>query len=225
VWLFLHSGSRGVGNRLAQHHINISKAECENIKLPNRDLAYLIEGTDTFGDYIQDLNWAQRFAYLNREEMMDRVTDCFSEFMGFVHVDVSEKVNCHHNYTEQVRDSKYGNFWLSRKGAINAEDGTPGLIPGSMGDKSYVVQGLGDVTSLWSAPHGAGRIHSRSSAKATFTRDELDASMKGIVWGNSNAFIDEIPGAYKPIDQVMADAKGLVEVKYTLKQILNVKGS
>jgi tRNA-splicing ligase RtcB len=115
--------------------------------------------------------------------------------------------------------------WLSRKGAIDASEGKPGLIPGSMGTASYVVTGKGDTLSLWSSPHGAGRNYSRSAARKTFTRAQLDAAMKGIEWGRSDAFLDEIPGAYKPIDQIMADAAGLVEIRHTLRQIVNVKGN
>ena len=224
VWLFLHSGSRGVGNKLAMKHIKAAKKLCEKwwISLPHDDLAYLVEDTPEFWDYIRDLRWAQKFAYLNREEMMHRVHLCLNRWFGR-YVPVEETVNCHHNYTEQeIHGGK--KVWLSRKGAIDASYGTAGLIPGSMGDASYVVTGLGNRASLNSSPHGAGRVHSRKSARATFTRDQLDAAMEGIEWGRSDAFLDEIPGAYKDIDTVMADAKDLVQVEHTLRQIVNVKG-
>jgi tRNA-splicing ligase RtcB (3'-phosphate/5'-hydroxy nucleic acid ligase) len=224
VWLFLHSGSRGVGNKIAQRHIHVARAVCEKhrVDLPDRDLAYLTEGTDEFWTYIRQLRWAQHFALLNREEMMDRVVDCLAEFMGSP-VERFETINCHHNYTE--RERHFGeDVWLSRKGAIHAGAGVPGLIPGSMGTASYVVVGKGNPVSLNSSPHGAGRSFSRSAARRTFTRAQLDASMRGIEWRRTDAFLDEIPAAYKDIDTVMRDAADLVEVRHTLRQIVNVKG-
>ncbi|SDF06118.1 tRNA-splicing ligase RtcB [Blastococcus aurantiacus] len=224
VWLFLHSGSRGVGNRLAQKHIKVAREQCErrHIQLPDRDLAYLVEGEPEFDRYVEALRWAQRFAYLNREEMMDRCVDQLGRFLN-AGVERTETVNCHHNYTE--RETHFGReVWLSRKGAISAREGQLGLIPGSMGAASYVVAGLGNVPSLMSSPHGAGRNFSRTAARKRFTRQDLDARMAGIAWGHSDAFLDEHPDAYKPIDQVMADAADLVEVRHTLRQIVNVKG-
>ncbi|MGY1804378.1 RtcB family protein [Blastococcus sp. SYSU D00922] len=224
VWLFLHSGSRGVGNRLAQKHIKVAQEQCRKrfVELPDRDLAYLVEGEPEFDAYIEALRWAQRFAYLNREEMMDRCVDQLGRFLG-TEVERTETVNCHHNYTE--RETHFGReVWLSRKGAISAREGQLGLIPGSMGAASYVVVGKGNVPSLMSSPHGAGRNHSRSAARRLFSRADLDARMTGIAWGHSDAFLDEHPDAYKPIDQVMADAADLVEVRHTLRQIVNVKG-
>lgn len=224
VWLFLHSGSRGVGNRLAQKHIKVAREQCarRHIQLPDRDLAYLVEGEPEFDRYVEALRWAQRFAYLNREEMMDRCVDQLGRFLG-TEVERTETVNCHHNYTE--RETHFGReVWLSRKGAISAREGQLGLIPGSMGAASYVVVGKGNVPSLMSSPHGAGRNFSRSAARKRFTRKDLDARMTGIAWGHSDAFLDEHPDAYKPIDQVMADAADLVEVRHTLRQIVNVKG-
>ncbi len=224
VWLFLHSGSRGVGNRIAQRHIKIAQAVCARwfVTLPDRDLAYLVEGTDEFCAYIRELGWAQEFARLNREEMMDRAVDCLAEFMG-TEVERVETINCHHNYTE--RERHFGKeVWLSRKGAIDASAGVPGLIPGSMGTASYVVVGKGNPLSLNSSPHGAGREYSRSRARKSFTRDQLDTAMAGIEWRRTDAFLDEIPAAYKDIDQVMADAADLVEVRHTLHQLVNVKG-
>ena len=224
VWLFLHSGSRGVGNKIAQHHIGVARKLCEQwwITLPHKDLAYLAQGTDEFWAYIRQMRWAQEYALLNREEMMDRVAACFATWVG-ADVERQEEINCHHNYTEQERH--FGReVWLSRKGAIDASAGRPGLIPGSMGTASYVVSGLGNALALNSAPHGAGRAYSRSKARRTFSHDELRAAMVGIEYRDTDAFIDEIPQAYKDIDQVMADAADLVEVRHTLHQIVNVKG-
>jgi len=230
VWLFLHSGSRGVGNKLAQRHIRRAQELCRqrSIPLADPDLAYLVEGDPEFDAYIEALRWAQRFAFLNREEMMDRVAEQVGTFLSGhgLHTDVQrlETVNCHHNYTE--RERHFGReVWLTRKGAISAQPGQPGLIPGSMGTASYVVAGKGNVPSLMSAPHGAGRNHSRNAARRLFTRSDLDTRMSGIAWGRSDAFLDEHPGAYKPIDQVMADAADLVEVRHTLRQVVNAKGS
>lgn len=225
VWLFLHSGSRGVGNKLAQKHIKVAQQQCEKrwIHLPDPDLAYLVEGDKEFWSYMEALRWAQRFAFLNREEMMARVTSRLAAVMGVTAFDVLETINCHHNYTEQ--EKHFGKtVWLSRKGAIDATEGRMGLIPGSMGAASYVVEGKGNRLALNSSPHGAGREYSRSAAKKKFTREDLDERMSGIVWGNSDAFLDEHPHAYKDIDVVMADAADLVEIRHTLRQVVNVKG-
>ncbi|PCN46659.1 RNA-splicing ligase RtcB [Curtobacterium sp. 'Ferrero'] len=224
VWLFLHSGSRGVGNKIAQRHIAVAKKAMQRwwIELPDPDLAYLVEGTPEFDRYIAELRWAQHFALLNREEMMDRVVRQLSEVLGSA-VDEQERINCHHNFTQ--RERHWGkDVWVSRKGAIQASAGQPGLIPGSMGTASYVVEGLGNKPSLESSPHGAGRRFSRSAARRTFTHDELRAAMVGIEYRDTDAFLDEIPAAYKDIDQVMADAADLVRVRHTLRQVVNVKG-
>jgi len=224
VWLFLHSGSRGVGNKIAQHHIAVAADLCKKwwISLPDPDLAYLVEGTDEFWAYMRELRWAQHFALLNREEMMDRVVDAITAHMGEA-VDEQERINCHHNFTE--KEKHFGkDVWVSRKGAIHAGAGVPGLIPGSMGTASYVVEGKGDRLSLCSSPHGAGRHHSRSAARRLFTHEQLREAMAGIEYRDTDAFVDEIPAAYKDIDTVMADAADLVEIRHTLRQILNVKG-
>ncbi len=224
VWLFLHSGSRGVGNKIATHHISVAQRLMEKylIDLPDRDLAYLPEGTPEFGAYIEQMQWAQRYAKANREEMMDRVIKDMSYFMGDA-VKEAERINCHHNFTQ--KEQHFGKpVWLSRKGAIDAHEGTMGLIPGSMGTASYVVVGKGNPMSLCSSPHGAGRNFSRKKARETFTHDQLREAMQGIEYRDTDAFIDEIPGAYKDIDVVMADAADLVEIKHTLRQIVNVKG-
>jgi tRNA-splicing ligase RtcB (3'-phosphate/5'-hydroxy nucleic acid ligase) len=224
VWLFLHSGSRGVGNRLARKHIKIAQNLARQwwIPLPDPDLAYLVEGTDEFWAYLRDLRWAQHFALLNREEMMDRAADCLGEWIGQP-VEPAETVNTHHNYT--AREKHFGKeVWVSRKGAIEASAGSPGLIPGSMGTRSYVVTGKGSRLALNSAPHGAGRQYSRSAARKKFSRAELEAAMTGIEWRRTSAFLDEIPAAYKSIDVIMNDAQDLVEIRHTLRQVVNVKG-
>ena len=224
VWLFLHSGSRGVVNKIAMKHISVAQRLAKRwwIELPDPDLAYLVEGTPEFTRYIRELRWAQHFALLNREEMMDRVVRQVSEFLGAA-VDEQERINCHHNFTES--EKHFGKqVWVSRKGAIQADAGRPGLIPGSMGTASYVVEGLGDPQSLNSSPHGAGRNFSRSTARKTFTHEQLREAMVGIEFRDTDAFIDEIPQAYKPIDQVMADAADRVTIRHTLRQLVNVKG-
>jgi tRNA-splicing ligase RtcB len=224
VWLFLHSGSRGVGNKIAQHHIGVAQQvnRKRGTRLPDPDLAYLEEGTSEFDQYIAELRWAQHFALLNREEMMDRVITQFTHWVGGS-VTERERINCHHNFTRQ--ETHYGkSVWVSRKGAIKAEHGDPGLIPGSMGTASYVVEGLGNPVSLNSSPHGAGREYSRTAARKTFTLAELKTAMQGIEYRATEAFIDEIPAAYKPIDQVMHDAADLVKVRHKLRQLINVKG-
>lgn len=225
VWLFLHSGSRGVGNRLAQKHIKAAVdyvvpgfGKPARYPLVNKDLAYLEEGTPEFDDYLRDLLWAQTFAFLNRQEMMHRLTHEFEAWIG-EKVHVSEAVNCHHNYTENSNG-----VWLSRKGAIDANEGTMGLIPGSMGVASYVVEGKGNAHALYSAPHGAGRLHSRGSAKRTFTLEQMEDDMRGIEWAHDVRLLDETPAAYKPITTVMEDAADLVTIKHELHPIVNVKG-
>lgn len=224
VWMFLHSGSRGVGNKIAQHHIKVAQRLAKQwwIDLPDPDLAYLVEGTPEFTRYIRELRWAQKFALLNREEMMDRVANQLGRFLGET-AQEQERINCHHNFTES--EMHFGKrVWVSRKGAIQADAGRAGLIPGSMGTASYVVVGKGNPVALHSSPHGAGREYSRSAARRTFTHDQLREAMVGIEYRDTDAFIDEIPQAYKPIDRVMADAADLVEVRHTLRQLVNVKG-
>jgi len=225
VWLFLHSGSRGVGNKIAMQHIAIARqrAEQEHLDLPDRDLAWLAEGTPEFDRYIAELRWAQHFALLNREEMMDRVAGCLARHMRVDATPELERIQCHHNFTQHERHVGV-DLWVSRKGAIEAKRGQPGLIPGSMGTVSYVVSGLGNPESLNSSPHGAGRAYSRTKARKTFTRAQLEKSMTGIEWRHSDVFLDEIPAAYKDVGVVMEDAKDLVEVRHTLRQLVNVKG-
>ena len=224
VWAFLHSGSRGVGNRIATHHIKVAKTQMERdgVELPDADLAYLSEGTPEFDEYITDLDWAQEFALLNREEMMERILRLMQYRCG--EFEVVERIQCHHNFTQ--RENHFGaDILVSRKGAIEARDGQLGLIPGSMGTRSYVVRGKGNAQSFNTAPHGAGRRMSRRKARESFTMDDFDRLMVGIEVNRSEAFIDELPGAYKDIDLVMEQSQDLVEVIHTFRQIVNVKGA
>ena len=223
VWAFLHSGSRGIGNKLAQHHIKIAKDLMKKwfIELVDPGLAYLVQGTQEFTDYLTDLKWAQRFASLNRDEMMDRVLGTMRHHLG--EFDTPETIACHHNFT-QWENHMGDNILVSRKGAIEARVGQLGLIPGSMGTSSYVVSGLGNVASFNTAPHGAGRRMSRGQARKTFTMADFDKDMEGIEANRSEAFLDELPGAYKDIDAVIEWASDLVEVVHTFKQVVNVKG-
>jgi tRNA-splicing ligase RtcB (3'-phosphate/5'-hydroxy nucleic acid ligase) len=227
VWMFLHSGSRGVGNKIATRHINAAKQQCRNngVSLPNADLAYLEEGTPEFDTYIAGLRWAQQFALANREEMMDRFRQTFAHWMHVEPDDVElERINSHHNYSAPERHADK-DVWLTRKGAVDAHEGVMGVIPGSMGTRSYIVRGKGNPASLCSAPHGAGRRFSRTEARRRFTAADLAARMEGIEYRHGEAWVDEIPDAYKPIDVVMEDSKDLVEVVTTLRQVVNVKGT
>ncbi len=229
VWTFLHSGSRGIGNKIAMQHIRTAQRimKQESISLPDRYLAYLSEGTEEFDDYIRDLRWAQDFALLNREEMMDRVMTELSYTVygegGHEGELELERIQCHHNFTQKERH--YGkDVWVSRKGAIQAKEGQMGLIPGSMGTASYVVQGLGSEAAFETAPHGAGRRFSRTQARKRFSMEDFDRDMQGIEVRRSKEFIDELPGAYKDIDTVMEQSKDLVEIVHSFRQIVNVKG-
>ncbi|HEV2175239.1 MAG TPA: RtcB family protein [Nitrospira sp.] len=238
VWIFLHSGSRGVGNRLATRHIKVAQHLCRQwwIDLPNPDLAYLIEGSDEFWAYMRDLRWAQHFAMLNREEMIHRCRLALQDWYGD-DVAFGEMIRCHHNYTEQMSPELLrhyrsfpkghrGNVWLTRKGAISARSGERGLIPGSMGAHSYVVTGKGNPLSLFSAPHGAGRMYGRRQAESLFSTEKLTEAMRGIEWSRQIAdrLVDEIPYAYKDIHVVLADSSDLIEVTEELTQFINIKG-
>ncbi|MBB1034632.1 RtcB family protein [Dietzia sp. CQ4] len=226
IWCFLHSGSRGVGNKIAQKHIKIAQALCKrwHIQLTDRDHAYLPQGVPAFSRYLKDLHWAQMFARLNRDEMMDRFLDQLARLFGDADAGETERVNCHHNYTETVQIGGR-KVWLTRKGAIDATEGRMGCIPGSMGTRSYIVRGRGNPSALFSAPHGAGRAMSRTQARKRFTAADLDEAMRGIVYRPGDEWVDEIPAAYKNIDQVMQDAADLVEVVHELRQVMNVKGT
>lgn len=223
VWLVLHSGSRGIGNKLASRHIKAAKKLMDQmfISLADPDLAYLPQSVPQFGEYIRDLLWAQKFALLNREEMMDRAFDQLRRLVPIA--EEGERINCHHNFTQ--REHHMGaNVWVTRKGAIQMREGQQGVIPGSMGTRSYIVSGLGNRESFESAPHGAGRRMSRGEARKRFTMADLNASMEGIEARLRPSIIDEIPGAYKDIDMVMDRSKSLVRIDHTLRQVLNVKG-
>lgn len=229
IWATLHSGSRGVGNRIGMHHIKKAKELMDKflIMLPDKDLAYFPEDTPEFDEYISDLHWAQNFARLNRDEMMDRVmmelsTAVFGQHDRGFQLE-EERINCHHNFTQ--KENHLGkNVWITRKGAVEARVGMKGMIPGSMGTRSYIFEGLGNPMSFNSSPHGAGRRMSRTAARKKFSMEDLENSMEGIEFRHSDNLIDEVPGAYKDIDEVMEDAKELVKVTHTLRQIINCKG-
>jgi tRNA-splicing ligase RtcB (3'-phosphate/5'-hydroxy nucleic acid ligase) len=229
VWVTLHSGSRGVGNRIGTHYIKFAQDLCRKtgIELPDRDLAFLPEDHPSFRAYMRDLNWAQQFAFHNRNEMMDRVLTELSHAVygedGHQPQLEVQRINCHHNFTQ--KEHHFGqDVWVTRKGAIQAKAGMWAMIPGSMGTKSYIVVGKENAMSFHSAPHGAGRRYSRTKARSLFNMNDLAKAMEGIEFRKSKVLLDEIPGAYKDIDTVMENAKELVEVKYILKQFVNVKG-
>lgn len=226
VWLVLHSGSRGIGNQLAQRHIATAKrlAKDLQLRLEDPDLAYFVEGTPEFQAYIGDMLWAQEYAKANRDLMVDRGLREVTTFLGAGRE--VRRINCHHNFTE--REEHGGrSLWITRKGAIKADTGDLGVIPGSMGTRSYIVRGKGSAESWTSCSHGAGRRLSRTKAKKAFTSEDLARQMAGKVWLEDRAdrLVDEIPSAYKDIDQVMADQTDLVEVEHTLHQVLNYKGT
>ena len=226
VWVVLHSGSRGIGNQLAQAHIAKARRLAKDLdaRLEDPDLAYFLEGTPEFAAYIGDMLWAQDYARANRDQMMDNAMAEVFAFFGFGRE--TRRINCHHNFTQrEVHDGH--ELWITRKGAIKADKGDLGVIPGSMGTRSYIVAGKGNEMSWTSCSHGAGRRHSRTKAKKLFTSSDLVAQMAGKVWlaQRADALVDEIPSAYKDIDQVMADQADLVEVRHTLRQVLNYKGT
>lgn len=224
VWIMLHSGSRGLGNAIGQHFIQLAKKDMGTHfhNLPDKDLAYFKEGTEYFEDYVQAINFAQEYARLNREEMMKLVVRAIEPFLPKFHLD-RHAINCHHNYV--AKEHHFGeDVFVTRKGAINASEGQLGIIPGSMGAKSYIVRGKGSAASFCSCSHGAGRVMSRSAARKAFRREDLLAQTKGVECRKDNAVIDEIPGAYKDIDEVMDNQTDLVEVVHTLKQVVCVKG-
>jgi tRNA-splicing ligase RtcB len=224
LWAMLHSGSRGIGNRIGTWFIEQAKAEAERrgIPLPDRDLAWLPEGTDLFADYVEAVGWAQAFAHANRELMMARVLDVLRrEFIDFTAGEVA--VNCHHNYV--ASEEHFGaRVWVTRKGAVHAGRGELGIIPGSMGARSFIVRGRGNSDSFQSCSHGAGRAMSRNEAKRRFTLADHERATAGVECRKDSGVIDETPMAYKDIDAVMAAQADLIEVVHTLKQVLCVKG-
>lgn len=225
VWLMLHSGSRGVGGRIGNHFITLAKREMERwfIQLPDKDLAYLPEGSQYFDDYVEALSWAQDYARLNREVMMARVVKAVRQALGREFPARLEAVNCHHNYVE--KENHYGaNIWVTRKGAVRAREGDLGIIPGSMGARSYIVRGLGHPESFCSCSHGAGRVMTRAEAKRSISLEAHAVATRGVECRRDAEVIDESPAAYKPIDAVMAAQSDLVEIVHTLKQVVCVKG-
>jgi len=228
VWIMLHSGSRGVGNRIGSYFIDLAKREAEkwffNDNLPDIHLAFLPEGSLYFDDFLEATQWAQQFAAVNRELMMRTVLKTLKGCKGIPKFEVTDiEVNCHHNYVE--KEFHFGkNIWVTRKGAIRARKGELGIIPGSMGAKSFIVRGLGNRDSFCSASHGAGRKMSRTEARNTFTLKDHRAAVEGVECRIDADVIDETPGAYKPIEDVMEAQKDLVSIEHTLKQVLCVKG-
>ena len=224
VWVMLHSGSRGIGNALASYFIELARRDMERqmIQLPDRDLAYFAEGSAYFGDYVEAVTWAQEYAMHNRREMVDLVLAALQRHLPAFDV-TSEVVNCHHNYV--AIEHHYGaDVWVTRKGAIRAREGDMGIIPGSMGTRSYIVHGRGNPESFDSCAHGAGRKMSRTAAQKQFSASDLVRQTEGVICRKDKGVVDEIPGAYKDIDTVMANQADLVEVMHTLKQVLCVKG-
>jgi tRNA-splicing ligase RtcB (3'-phosphate/5'-hydroxy nucleic acid ligase) len=224
VWVMLHSGSRGIGNMIGQLYIELARQDMKKhfINLPDRDLSYLVEGTDHFDDYVEAMTWAQDYAAENRRAMMDAVLRVMrEELRPFQLGEVA--VNCHHNYVS--REHHHGeDVLVTRKGAVSAKAGQLGIIPGSMGARSYIVRGLGNPESFHSCSHGAGRVLSRTAALKKFTVEDHRIATEGIECRKDKDVIDETPAAYKDIDAVMAAQRDLVEVAYTLKQVLCVKG-
>ena len=225
VWAMLHSGSRGVGNRIGTYFIELAKKDMQQwfINLPDKDLAYFPEGTEHFKDYVFAVGWAQDYAKTNRQLMMNRVLHALQESMPIAFETRQEAVNCHHNYVQM--EHHYGkDVWLTRKGAVSAQKDQLGIIPGSMGACSYIVRGLGNPESFHSCSHGAGRSMSRTEAKRRFTVEDHAQATADVECRKDAAVIDETPAAYKSIDAVMDAQQDLVEVMHRLKQVVCVKG-
>ena len=225
VWIMLHSGSRGVGNRIGTYFISLAKQDMEKyfINLPDKDLAYIPEDSLYFWDYFRALLWAQKYAKINREIMMEKAIKALRESVKIPFEIIDKAINCHHNYvTKETHYNK--DFWVTRKGAVRAEKGDLGIIPGSMGAKSFIVRGKGNTDSLQSCSHGAGRMMSRNEAKRTFKEEDVEKQTKGVECKKDASVIDEIPKAYKPIEKVMAAQADLIEVVAELRQIVCIKG-
>jgi tRNA-splicing ligase RtcB (3'-phosphate/5'-hydroxy nucleic acid ligase) len=224
VWIMLHSGSRGIGNVMGRYFIQQARKEAErnHLHLPDKDLAWFADGTDLFDDYVEAVDWAQDYALLNRRQMMELIVDALRPLLPPFTFD-GEAINCHHNYVAQ--EKHFGEtLFITRKGAISAKNGELGIIPGSMGAKSYIVRGKGNEQSFHSCSHGAGRLMSRTEAKKRFKRKDLKEQTAGIECRKDGGVIDEIPGAYKNIDEVVANQTDLIEVVHMLKQVICVKG-
>ena len=226
VWFMLHSGSRGIGNRIGTYFIELAKQDMRryHINLPDKDLAYLPEGTEYFDDYVEAVSWAQDFASRNRRLMMESVIAAVAGCRGIPPFEAKLKaVNCHHNYV--AREEHYGKTVLvTRKGAVRAREGDLGIIPGSMGARSYIVRGKGNPESFHSCSHGAGRVMSRTEAKRRFSVEDHRIATDGVECRKDAEVIDETPAAYKSIDAVMAAQQDLVEIVHTLRQVVCVKG-
>jgi len=225
VWIMLHSGSRGVGNRIGTYFIELAKKEMERHQqqLPDMNLAYLEEGSEYFSDYVEAVEWAQEFAAKNREIMMLNAIEALKKVLPIAFETAELAVNCHHNYIS--REHHFGHdCYVTRKGAVRAQKGELGIIPSSMGARSFIVRGLGNPESFNSCSHGAGRVMSRTKAKKVFSIDDQIKATEGVECRKDAAVIDEIPHAYKDIDAVMAAQSDLVEVMHTLKQVVCVKG-
>lgn len=228
VWVMLHSGSRGAGNKIGMYFIEQAKKEMEKYYidtfLPDKDLSYLVEHTEIFNDYIFAVHWAQEFARINRELMLEAILTILGDSVKHIKPLVTETVvSCHHNYVAKENHFN-SNVWVTRKGAVNAREGTLGIIPGSMGTKSYIVKGKGNKDSFCSCSHGAGRTMSRNEAVKTFTLADHTKATEGVECRKDIGVLDETPLAYKDIDSVMEAQKDLVSIEHTLKQILCIKG-
>lgn len=224
VWVMLHSGSRGIGNAIGQYFINLAKKDMGQhlVNLPDKDLAYFTEGSKYFDDYVHAVEWAQDYATANRREMMHLILEVLRKKLPKFGI-TKEAINCHHNYVSQ--ELHFGeHVFVTRKGAISAYDGELGIIPGSMGAKSFIVRGKGNPQSFCSCSHGAGRKMSRNAAKKQFNDEDVAIQTEGVECRKDKGIIDEIPAAYKDIDQVMAHQNDLLEVVHTLKQIVCIKG-
>lgn len=224
VWVMLHSGSRGAGNTIGRYFINAAKEEMARyfIHLPDEDLSYLVEGSTVFDDYIKALNWAQNYARINREIMMESTLHALRQHLPPFDITMAA-INCHHNYAERERHFD-ANVWVTRKGAVRARETDLGIIPGSMGARSFIVRGKGNPESFCSCSHGAGRVMSRKEAQRRFTVDDHIAATEGVECRKDDSVIDETPGAYKDIELVMSAQSDLVEIIHTLKQVVCVKG-
>ncbi len=224
VWVMLHSGSRGIGNAIADYFIELARKDMERlmIQLPDRDLAYFPEGSEYFADYVEAVHWAQEYAMANRQAMLNLVIAAMARHLPPFTV-TTEAVNCHHNYV--AKEHHFGaDVWVTRKGAIRAREGDLGIVPGSMGARSYIVRGKGNPESFCSSAHGAGRQMSRTAARAQFNEADLSLQTEGVICRKDKGVVDEIPGAYKDIDAVMANQSDLTEILHTLKQVVCVKG-
>lgn len=225
VWVMLHSGSRGVGNAIGTYFTKLAKDDMERhqINLPDQDLAYLKEGSKYFEDYVEAVEWAQNYARINREVMMDHTLAALASEIEKPFTSIQEAIDCHHNYVQ--KEEHFGQtVWVTRKGAVSARRGQLGIIPGSMGAKSFIVRGLGNEDSFHSCSHGAGRIMSRTQAKKAFTLDDHRQATAHVECRKDKKVIDETPGAYKDIEAVMTAQKDLVEIVHTLRQVVCVKG-